>query len=176
MRQMRAGDGHAHQRDRHGWDYAQDSEKFSGFAAVPAAEMLGAYAQSVPAVLQQGGGRAGTEVGAAAAVAEVGVQPDWSCPPDREAQFSHGLDCRVMAGTPVGLSPPSSQSAAVGAMGGGGGSRGGVIVGGSSWRSNRDAGSRSIGGGMEDVGGEADRSRRRLSTPSTSSSWGVRLR
>ena len=108
MRQMVAGDGHAHQRARHGWDYAQDRDKFSGFAAVPTADMIGAYAQSVPR-------RDGVN---GVTAAEVGVQPDFSCSADRVAQFSHGLDCSVMAGTAVGP-PPSSFAAAKGGLAGG---------------------------------------------------------
>ena len=80
----------------------------AGFAAGPTADMIGAYAQSVPR-------RDGVN---GVTAAEVGVQPDFSCSADRVAQFSHGLDCSVMAGTAVGP-PPSSFAAAKGGLAGG---------------------------------------------------------
>jgi len=88
QRQMVAGDGHAHQRSAHNWDYAKDRDKVSGFAAVPTAAMIGAYAQHTSPV-------------------EVGVTADWSCSADSVARFSQGLDCRVMPGTAVTVAPPS---------------------------------------------------------------------
>jgi hypothetical protein len=113
MRQMIVGDGHNHQQTSHGWNYAQDRDKFSGFAAVPTEVMVGAYAAQNGPVRDSLG-----------APAEVDVEPDWSCSPDRVARFSRGLDCRVMPGTAVTVEPPPPGEAAYTVAGGGSGRAG----------------------------------------------------
>jgi hypothetical protein len=128
LRQMVAGDGHAHQRSAHSWDYAQDQDKFSGFAAVPTAVMVGAYAQQATP----------------SAAVQVGVLPDWSCSPDSVAQFSRGLDCRVMPGTAVTVAPPAPAAA---------GTSGGWLTAGCSGRASRSADGRSYPRSVDSAAG-----------------------